>query len=250
MAIYHITRSIIDHYSNLGIRGVAAVAANRLCGWPRTITMKPKCAAHPLTLRLGTSDLAVYKNVLLGKDYAIDAGNPEVIFDIGANIGMASIYYANRYPWARIFAVEPEPSNYDMLVRNVAGYENIIPLQAALWSVDGEIDVDSSFDKWACRVGQRGVSGTPVRALTLPSLMKLFNVGYVDLLKIDIEGAEVEVFDSCDWLDEVGTILVEPHDFFRPGCRFAIEKAVHGCEVAEHKEMLKITHRKNDQEVV
>ena len=57
----------------------------------------------------------------------------DIVLDAGANIGASAIYFARRYPNARIFALEPEQENYDLLLRNTHRYHNIIPIKAALW---------------------------------------------------------------------------------------------------------------------
>jgi len=64
---------------------------------------------------------------------------PDVIVDAGANIGLASICFANKYANATIIAVEPEQSNFELLEENVAPYPNIVPVQAALWYEDSEV---------------------------------------------------------------------------------------------------------------
>ena len=55
--------------------------------------------------------------------------------------GFASIYFANKYPGAKIIAIEPEQSNFELLKDNIAPYPNIIPIQAALWHKNEEINL-------------------------------------------------------------------------------------------------------------
>jgi hypothetical protein len=50
----------------------------------------------------------------------------------------------------------------------------------------------------------------------------------IDLLKIDIEGAEKEVFEVCDWMGDVHSLMIELHDRFKPGCSEAVAPAVEG----------------------
>ena len=71
--------------------------------------------------------------VFLDNEYDFRAvERPQVIVDAGANIGLASILFANRYPQAKILAIEPEHDNFNLLADNVRSYDNIVPLQAAL----------------------------------------------------------------------------------------------------------------------
>ena len=58
------------------------------------------------------SDLSVLEEVFLNKEYALDIPAPDVVLDLGANIGAASVYFAQAWPKARIYAVEPHPEIY------------------------------------------------------------------------------------------------------------------------------------------
>jgi FkbM family methyltransferase len=155
-----------------------------------------------------------------------------VIVDAGANIGAASIYFTHKYPEARIIAIEPEASIYPMLTRNVRPYPAIIPVQAALWSRDGEIGIGEAdptsgvSGNWAFGTGDR--PGVKVKAMTMPTLMKEMNIQAIDLVKIDIEGAELEVFKDFGWLRTVRCLMIELHDRFRPGCSDAVNPVMQG----------------------
>ena len=65
--------------------------------------------------------------VLDGKEYDFAVDRPSVIIDAGANIGLASIWFASKFPEARILAIEPEKSNYELLVRNVEPLHHVTP---------------------------------------------------------------------------------------------------------------------------
>ena len=75
---------------------------------------------------------------------------PRTLVDAGANIGLASLYFANRFPSANIIAIEPEQSNFDLLRKNVAPYETITPIRAALWHENGIIKLvdPERLGKW------------------------------------------------------------------------------------------------------
>jgi len=215
-----------------GDRALLTMSAYRLMamGTPREITARAAGIKHPVRLRPKTTDVIVYKEVLLDGQYNIDLPFvPQTIVDAGANIGMASIFYAKKYPKAKIIAIEPESSNFALLLRNVARYPNITAIRAAIWNRDGQINVgERDPDKqasgnWAF-VTREG-DGVQVRAITMQTLMAEMNLGSIDLLKIDIEGAEKEVFEQCNWLDRVRALAVELHDRFKPGCSAAVNSA-------------------------
>ena len=220
------------YYDLFGMRAVLSRSIRRLFRMrtPREVVARARGVKHPVRLRLKTTDVTVYKDVLIDGQYAMDFPfAPATIVDAGANIGVASIYYANRYPKARIIAIEPEASNYAMLRRNVARYPNIVAIQAALWNKDGLVGVAEpdpitrASGHWAFVTRQDG--GTQVRAITMETLIKEMQLTSIDILKVDIEGAEKELFQQCDWLDRVRALAIELHDRFKPGCSDAVNAA-------------------------
>jgi FkbM family methyltransferase len=180
-------------------------------------------------LRPGTADLDVYHQIFTREAYHLDLGEPLHILDAGAHIGISAVYFASRYPGAEIIAVEPEASNYRLLCTNATGYANINPLQAGLWNRKTHLTIeDPRAATWAFRVAEDS-SGKHIPAVRVGDLLNDFDLARIDILKMDIEGSEIEVFESCaDWIDKVGAIIVELHDWFRPGCRAALETALGG----------------------
>ena len=219
------------YYRPFGVWGVVFVATHHFFhGRPRELTARDPGAKHRIHLRIKTSDISVYESVLLRQQYAFELPFvPKVIVDAGANIGMASIYYAKKYPKARVIALEPEASNFAVLARNVKHYPNIVPIHAALWSADGVAFVRGSetaynpSDKVGFRV--RESEGMPVRALTMRTLMSESKIECIDLLKIDVEGTEKRLFKQCNWMQRVRCLVIELHDRFEPGCSAAVSRA-------------------------
>jgi FkbM family methyltransferase len=189
------------YYETCGHRGLYAVTSFRLLGRPRELAITPLQSPHQVHLRIDTSDFCAYRDVLIFRSKSYDPGipgfSPNIIVDAGAHIGMASVLFALKYPTARIIAVEPEPSNFAVLIRNTAPYKTITPIRAALWREDGEVTLGASnaHPKGAFQVVENGQQR--VRAITLGTLMRETGMDSIDLLKVDIEGAEVEVFESC-----------------------------------------------------
>ena len=237
-----LSAGVKGYYELFGLRGLCTISSFRLLGVPREIVARPPGVSHPIHLRVRTSDLSLYKDILLRKEYDLGLPDfsPRTIVDAGANCGMASVYYANRYPGAKVVAVEPEPSNYVALVKNAAPYPNIIPINAALWNRDGEVrlgptGLDSTpYGKWAFQVSETGVQ---VRAITMRTLMAEAKMDAIDLLKMDVEGGELEAFEDCDWMGEVKVVVIELHDHIRPGCRAIVSAAAKGFRQWERGEM-------------
>jgi FkbM family methyltransferase len=212
----------------LGAKGVLAYCSHRVFGSPKTIVVKATEISNPVTLRIRTTDVSGYEQILLRGHYGLSLPFvPQTIVDLGANIGMASLYYAHAYPEARIVAVEAEASNFEVLLRNVRPYPKILPIHAAIWNRDGEVamttppEADGGIDK-TIFIAHEG-EGTRVRAITMRTLMEDARISSIDLLKVDIEGAEKEVFETArEWIQNVRCIAIELHDRFKPGCRPAV----------------------------
>ena len=64
-----------------------------------------------------------------------------------------------------------------------------------------------------------------VRAVTMDTVMRETGIDSIDLLKVDIEGAEIEIFKSCPWIRKVRVLTIELHDRLRPGCTWAVKNA-------------------------
>jgi FkbM family methyltransferase len=228
-----IRKGMTGYYNNFGLLGVLAISSYRLCGRPKEIQGRPSGIQNPVHLRIRTTDTSTYAEILLRGEYALDLPfSPKTIVDGGANIGMASIYFTHRYPEAKVIAIEPEASNFAVLARNVRHYPSIIPVHAALWSQDGQISVSEpdpatgAHGNWGF-VTREG-PGVQVRAVTMRTLMRETGIPTIDLAKIDVEGAEQELFEDPGWVVGLGCLMIELHDRFRPGCTEAVESAMHG----------------------
>lgn len=210
-----------------------------LLTWRELISREPAVVAvhsphvpeHPLWLRLHTTDISTYVQMFVNREYALNlARSPRVIVDAGANIGFSANFFAQCYPSARILALEPSADNYALLVRNTQHLPNVVPLHRALWGSRTRL---SLYDPGPGRAGLQtdgfqtmemttpeGATASPtVEAVDLDTLMQEYDIPYLDILKIDVEGAEKDVFQQGGaWLQRVGVIQIELHDRFRPGC--------------------------------
>jgi FkbM family methyltransferase len=175
-------------------------------------------------LRPGTSDQDVYDQIFRDGEYASIGGDPRFIIDAGGHIGLATVFLAQRFPGATIAVVEPDPTNLAVLQRNVAGLRNVHVHAGGLWSRKTRLDITNpTADSWAFRLAE----GSGVEAFTVDEIMRHYGAETVDLLKMDIEGAEVEVLtNAASWIDRVEVLLVELHDRLRPGCRAALDSAI------------------------
>jgi len=176
-------------------------------------------------VRTNTSDLNAAKDGLFDKEYEnIRCSDPRVIIDAGAYIGTSAIFFAKKYPNARILALEPEESNFNMLLKNTETYENIIPIKSALWGVVGKKIIQYRYTgHWGYGISdthnRTETTGQEIDCVTVGSLMKEYSFDKIDLLKMNIEGGEKDVLEnSSDWIDSVNIMMVELHDRICMGC--------------------------------
>lgn len=184
--------------------------------------------------RRETTDLECLKQVFLNEDYTVpfplSAG---AIVDGGSNIGSATLYFKAKYPGHFIVSVEPDPSNFEILRRNCEGVEGVVAVQAAIWPVNTRLTFeDPNSEKWAFTVKENLDREGNVAAISIDEILSRYKIDRIALLKLDIEGAERELFSaaSTQWLDRVDILAVELHDRFKAGCAQALYSALHGRE--------------------
>lgn len=138
----------------------------------------------------------------------------DVIFDLGANVGVAALYFRLRYPGATIHCFEPDPENVRRLRLQAAVLGDVRIHEEALWSSKGTLNfyIDphrgSCSSVWPASGRQRTVQ---VQTRTLDSVLEEENIEVVDLLKFDIEGAEEEVLTASDRLGQIHVLYGELH---------------------------------------
>jgi len=186
--------------------------------------------AHPISMRAGTSDLWVFDQIFLYREMETDFGQDVAfIIDAGANIGLTSVYLANRFPGAQILALEVNQQNFELLATNTRPYPHITPLLKGLWNRRTNLVIDNPEDyPWAFTVSEAEQERpATVEGIGIEDLLHDFGWRRVDLLKMDIEGAELEVLShgSKEWLERVRVLAIEVH-YQRPGCWEAFTRFV------------------------
>lgn len=169
-----------------------------------------------LSLRLRSSDVTVIE--IMGMDaYDVDLsplGTVKTVLDVGANVGMTSIYLSQRMGDADFFCVEASSHSFALLEENLRrNVPRASAINAALVPRPGHFRVVEGSYSGITRVDpDEGQSGTRVTALTLPQVLDRAGFDIVDLMKLDIEGGELGVFECAgDWATRVRAILAEVH---------------------------------------
>lgn len=140
----------------------------------------------------------------------------DVVIDIGAHVGIVSIYLAKRYPGIKVYAFEPVPANYQRLCRNLHanGAEGVIAVNKAVTG-DGRsigIAVQPEINTGGGSMLNTATKSLIASSCTLSDIFGLYVQGRAKLLKIDCEGAEYEILQGSEaLLDRVDYLRGEFH---------------------------------------
>lgn len=180
----------------------------------------------PIYLRLGSSDGFVMEEIFISGVYdcitSADLGEMNSIVDLGANIGLSVRLWLEKYPKARIIAVEPDHQNMEMCRLNVGDEvrARVSLIEACVGSAPGVARLDRSAEECAIRMiptsadaADSGDTADKVLVMTLEQILTACNLhGPIDLLKCDIEGAEEPLFTNCSpWIAQVRNLMIELH---------------------------------------
>jgi FkbM family methyltransferase len=163
------------------------------------------------------SELEVLREVFLEREYALELqSEPTVILDLGSNVGASIVFFRARYPQARIVAVEPDPRAFARLRANVAQLDGVTVLNLAAAGADDRRPFYQATESWLSSLhlpeGESASSESiEVETRTLESLLAELGIDHVDLLKIDVEGAEEEILPGFAGLAGVGAVVGEIH---------------------------------------
>lgn len=184
----------------------------RLNNMPRYTSSETDLPGVNVRFPDAASFCSAYEAIFRQEIYRFDArSRTPLIIDGGANIGLAILYFKQQYPDARIIAFEADPEIFQILQRNVQewGFENVELHNVALWSEHSRICFESEGAD-AGRVTADSREAVQVRAVPLEEYLQ----EPVELLKLDVEGAEQEILQSCrDRLHGVRKLFVEYHSF-------------------------------------
>jgi FkbM family methyltransferase len=187
--------------------------------------------SREIGIRKNTSDWNAFKQVFIWKEYEYPVRFvPSAILDAGANVGYASLWFARKFPGAKIISLEPDSSNFEMLKRNTNGYLNIFPVKAGLWSHSCFLKVIATDrGDWGFVTEEtKNETKDSVKALGVREIMDLHTWLNIDIVKMDIEGAEKNVFarGAEEWLPKVRMMFIELHDNVKKGCSKNVFRAL------------------------
>jgi len=169
-----------------------------------------------LSLRSNGVDCRLLSGVFDLREYQVSGAHPRRILDLGGNIGVASVFFHAVHPEAEIVAVEALPANQTLLQENfringVSG--RVIP--AAVADQPGKATFFLGQADNSSVVRQPWMTGEAIEVdcITVPEILLRMGWNEIDLLKVDIEGAERALFRDCRaWIGKVGALVAELHD--------------------------------------
>lgn len=169
-----------------------------------------------ITLRPRDGDIAVFHEIFVRRAYDIPSdllppSSVRTIVDAGSNIGITSQYLAGRYRNARVFSIEPNPDNFALLQENVTSEPRIVPIQACVTAKPNQAVFITTGGRGSHFQMNSHGDGVCVRGISLNQLCEERGIDHIDLLKVDIEGAEVELFGDGSFLPKVRIIAAEIH---------------------------------------
>lgn len=182
-------------------------------------------SSHPIFIRKKGSDLAVFRQVFIDEEYARvikfiskHIKHPKLIIDCGANIGLTAIKLAQSFASAEILAIEPDIQNFLQLQKNTGTLPQIKALNNAVWSHPCQITITDSFRDgldWSKHTIP-SINGQ-ITALPISDFIQPNEHTQIDFLKIDVEGAEKELFKdltTSSFLERTKILALEIHDEF------------------------------------
>lgn len=149
----------------------------------------------------------------------LNEGTRPLIVDCGANIGASALWFDAQFPTSQIVCIEPEPGNFALLQRNCRGPAYDLR-QCGIALDDGPaVLTDPGEGEWGYRTSASG-AGLQIAMISLKTVIeqKPADTFAPFILKIDIEGAEKELFDGdASLLASFPIIILEPHDWLLHG---------------------------------
>jgi len=164
-----------------------------------------------------TNSWAPFFEVFIKNSYESDLvklDKDDIVVDLGANIGMFTIFASNKVK--KIYSVEPLPETFNNLEKNVQHFDNVTTLNKAIYSKGGNIEFNKNEVSGASSIFNKQINfeTVTIEAITFDDFLKKYNLDKINYLKVDIEGAEFDLFENMneDYLqNNIDKIFMEVH---------------------------------------
>lgn len=170
-----------------------------------------KIKDHTVSFRKSEEVLHAYREIFKDGIYTFpSSGKSPFIIDCGAHIGMSVIFFKKLFPGSRILAFEPDPESFGLLQQNTSAFSDVTLEQKAVWVHHNGVNFEQRGDM-SSHITDQAEGNIPVK-LTASARLRDYITEPVDMLKMDIEGAEIDVLNDCkDQLRLVKNMFVEFH---------------------------------------
>lgn len=187
-------------------------------GWDH-LQVRFRSYRTPLWLRPRSTDIRVAHEIFSLRELDISwplRDTPVAIIDAGANVGYSTAAMKQRWPDASVVAIEPDADNFAVLQKNTQHLRSVSLRQKPIWGTRCSLRVkpDTNSAAWSIQfepVPEGSAQSTPSE--TIADLIESCPRRHCDLLKLDIEGAELSIFSQPDlaWIERVSVVVVEVH---------------------------------------
>jgi len=202
------------------------------------MTIKVPGFDAPVTLRSTISDHSAFWICLVAEQYNVSRfpshasrlydvykkmlheGQQPLIIDAGANIGMSALWFAKQYPKARIFAIEPDRDNYELLLKNTQSLNGRIkPFFGGIWPRDARLSIENrnaGAQHYQTSELETEMDGA-LNSITVEKILSQVGTETIFIAKIDIEGSQKALFEENTlWVENTNLIILELDDWLFP----------------------------------
>ncbi len=178
------------------------------------------CDSHRTPVLIPHNEIFRVHNIFMAKEYGIPPvfipSGSATIVDIGANVGLFALYMKNLKPDSHIICFEPAPDTLKLLLKNLQAHKDVSVYPIALSDRNGNAEMmihtentgENSIKHSNCGRGNT----VTVQVRDAGAVFQKLELTYIDILKIDTEGCEVEILESLQrYLPYIGIIMVEYH---------------------------------------
>ena len=171
-----------------------------------------------IKIRTNSTDIMQLATVWLVEDYKIsgfEVKEDDVIIDIGAHIGLFSLFASQYCKNGKILCYEPVKENFEILIENLElnKINNIAPFNFAVSKNDEKTKMYLNSDDSAHSIFSSGENFVEVESTTIKTIFDENNLDHCNLLKLDCEGAEYEIIESIpnEYFLKIDKIIIEYH---------------------------------------
>lgn len=225
---------MVLHFKKIGvIQSLSYFTQRTILRKNALIILKLKGLSHNIYLRNRTYDVNIFYQIFIDEELEMKYnGRINNILDLGANIGLSTLFFLRKYPEVSIISVEPDINNFKVLERNTCNYGSVKRLNLGIYGKNCTlylVDVgegEASYRVLESSNGYRIIN--KINCINISTLKLQHGIKQLDIIKMDIEGSEA----SClldfthDWLNDTKYLLVEIHEGLIPGLTTLIKKAI------------------------